>query len=130
MKRVERSSGERTKRKEKEAKESLDKTLMLSVQNVDGKESILTKLEKKKVWSDGEMPKDKFKWRNLKEEKTEALRRLELREAQNQAYANRFSTKRAIIPKSIPKRKEKYLKRMFKKALILSLKLQEKKVRE
>lgn len=80
-----------------------------------------------------DMPKDKFKWRRLEDERMEAMRRLELREGYRESYANKFSSKRAIRIGILPKgnrRKEKQIKNLFKKALILSEKLKEKKDKE
>lgn len=70
------------------------------------------------------MPKDTLKWRNLEEERQKAMRKLELREAREESYANKFSSK--TFPRNLTKKEREMLK-LVRKAFILAEEIKARK---
>jgi hypothetical protein len=66
-------------------------------------------------------------WRDPEQERQEAMHKLEIRESLRQSYANRFSSKNEPKDRPMNTRKLKKIKSTYKKCVILSEQIRERK---
>jgi hypothetical protein len=71
-------------------------------------------------------------WRNLEQERQEAMHRAEIRDSLRQSYANRFSSKNEPANNYRPMnpRKLKKIKNLYKRCIILSNEIKEREMRK
>jgi hypothetical protein len=73
------------------------------------------------------MKKNNPQWRDPKQERTDAMHKIEIRESLRQPYANRFSSKNEPQTRRMNPKKLRKIKNLYKKAVILSNEIQERK---
>ena len=69
----------------------------------------------------------KGNWRDPEKERQEAMHKLEMKDALRQSYANRFSSKNEPTDRPLNQRKLKKIKTVYKKCVLLSEQIKERK---
>lgn len=66
------------------------------------------------------------KWRNLEQERQEAMRKADIKDSFRASYANRFSSKNEPRERPMNTRKLKKIKSTYRKCIILSHQIEER----
>jgi len=66
------------------------------------------------------------KWRNLEQERQEAMRKADIKDSLRASYANRFSSKNEPRERPMDNKKLKKIKSTYRKCIILSHQIEER----